>query len=323
MKIYFSTITLGILLVSCVPKADHVELQREHENLQAQHKALQAEAADQKEDAAALKEALLTTKDALDKQKEEASRQIQEAKESAKGELESLKSEFQKFKTDRRTGMVGKKFPEIVLKNERVLTDAKITEVTASSLKVLHSGGITMVRFAELGPDLQWEAVWDEEEAAEHEAVLANKNKEDAQNMGTIRMAQSVELAVKQRTVAENRVRELEALIPNFLSRVDEQRSQLNSAFSKLKEQHTRAPDPFRRGSITRISRNLDDDWNSSEPENSQLLTNWQKRTQESSALDGLANAIRSTKKMGSAASAELAKLKAALANNQNLNVGN
>jgi hypothetical protein len=317
MKIYFSTITLGILLVSCVPKADHVELQREHENLQAQHKALQAEAADQKEDAAALKEALLTTKDALDKQKEEASRQIQEAK----GELESLKSEFQKFKTDRRTGMVGKKFPEIVLKNERVLTDAKITEVTASSLKVLHSGGITMVRFAELGPELKWEAVWDEKEAAEHEAVLAEKNKEDAQNMGTIRMAQTVELAIKQRAQLEKRVRELEALVPNLLSTVADQRRQLNSAFERFNSTDTRSGRPGSIGGVK--SRDYRENWNPDEPENSELLSNWQIRPAGASGMVSFASAIQASKKMGSAASAELAKLKDALANTKNISVGN
>jgi hypothetical protein len=321
MKIYFSTITLGILLVSCVPKADHVELQREHENLQAQHKALQAEAADQKEDAAALKEALLTTKDALDKQKEEASRQIQEAKESAKGELESLKSEFQKFKTDRRTGMVGKKFPDIVLKNERVLTDAKITEVTASSLKVLHSGGITMVRFAELGPELKWEAVWDEKEAAEHEAVLAEKNKEDAQNMGTIRMAQTVELAIKQRAQLEKRVRELEALVPNLLSTVADQRRQLNSAFERFNSTDTRSGRPGSIGGVK--SRDYRENWNPDEPENSELLSNWQIRPAGASGMVSFASAIQASKKMGSAASAELAKLKDALANTKNISVGN
>lgn len=315
------TLALGFLLTSCVPKAEYIQVQTELGQLQDEHKKLLKKADENEKDLTAAKEALRSTLNELDKQREETVRQLKEAGEANKSEVESLKKQFERFKIDRRTGMIGKIIPEIALRSGKTLSDAKITEVTASSLKVVHSGGITMASFADLSPELQWEAVWDEDEAKQHEASVAVKNKEDAQNMGTMRMAQSVELALKQRGDVEKRVRELEALIPNLQARVGEQRSALNSAFDRL---NSNSGGSGRSGFIKGVKRrDFGDDWNRSEPENSELLTNWQKRPPEASGMDGLANAIRTTRQMGSAASAELEKLKVSLENTKGLSVGN
>ncbi len=93
----------------------------------------------------------------------------------SQNQFKALKTQFDQFRTQRRSAMVGKKFPVLSLEDGKVLRDAEITAVTAEDLSIRHADGSVKVAFAKTTPDLRWEACYDPQEAREkaREAMLA------------------------------------------------------------------------------------------------------------------------------------------------------
>jgi hypothetical protein len=304
MKYLRFTAPLVLLVSACVPKSEHLALAREHELLEAEavqmRKQLE-EVGDIKNELSESQKAAREAQDKLNQQKLEAEQRAKAAVE----ELEALKKKFEQFKVDRRTGMVGKKLPDLALSYGKTLIQPEIREVTASTVRFVHSGGISEVRLADLGPDLRWEAVFDENEAEEHEARLAEKREEDAQKFTVYKREQSVLIAATKRAEMEKRAKELTALIPKLRTQLSAQRRDLNNAFRKKSPRSSSG-------------------WNSGQPENSEMLTDPMKRSAivGISELEKLADAVRATKQLGSAAIAELATLKSALAKTKSVPLG-
>lgn len=303
MKTCMPMIVLMVSLASCVPKAEFIQLAEEKELLEKKVANLndtikkngQIEIA-----LATLQKEAQAAKDALTQEKEEA---LRRAKATAE-ELEALKQTFEKFKVDRRTGMIGKKLPEVALKGGKSLTNGQIKEVTASTVRFEHSAGIALVRLADLGPDLQWEAVWSEAESMEYEALLAKKSKENSQQFKTYMTVQSALLDTQKLKDVEKSIVEHEKLIGTLRTRLADQRAELNAAYQRMSSQSK---------SLSGLN------WNSGAPEDSEILTNWLKRPAISGfgQLDGLASSVRTTKESGAAATAELGRLKEMLDNSR------
>ena len=304
MKYLRFTAPMVLLFSACVPKSEHLALAREHELLEVEAAQLRKqleEVGDINRKLSESQKAAQEAQDKLNQQKLEAEQRAAAAVE----ELSALKKKFEQFKVDRRTGMVGKKLPDLVLSYGKTLTQPEIREVTASTVRFVHSGGISEVRLADLGPDLQWEAVFDENEAKKHEALSAEKREKDAQKFTAYQREQSVLLAARKRAEMEKRVKELTELIPKLRTTLSVQRGDLNNAFRRKSPRSSSG-------------------WNSGEPENSEVFTDPMKRASlvGFGELEGLASAVRITKQMGSAAIAELATLKSALANTKPIRPG-
>jgi outer membrane murein-binding lipoprotein Lpp len=61
----------------------------------------------------------------------------------------------------RRTAMVGKKYPMLTLEDGRVLRQAEIVSVNAEEISFRHAEGTAKVALARSTPDLRWEAGYD------------------------------------------------------------------------------------------------------------------------------------------------------------------
>lgn len=297
----------SLMIVCCVPKSEHEGLRGEFNALeevknQLQGKVDQLTAAigqQQKEN-----QALIDA--AVKEARSEAEGQIREKEDEilkVQGELEMLKKEFEKFKEVRRTGMVDRKYPTLVVKNLR-MTDAVIKNVSASTVKFAHSGGISSVRLADLGSDMQWEAVWTAEEAEQHEKYVTANNAKAAQASQAANTANEIMLAIKDKGQSERRAEELRKLVPNLTQLIDARRQDLNDAFERLARQYSRLAEAGN-----------SNDWNREAPEASPLLVDWQKRPamQGLRELDALASGIKAIQKQGSAAVDELSRLEKSL----------
>jgi hypothetical protein len=197
--------------------------------------------------------------------------------------------------------MIDRKYPSLVVKTLR-MTDAVIKGVNASTVKFAHSGGISSVRLADLGGDMQWEAVWTPEEAEAYEMGERASNASAAQASQAAKTANEIMIAIKNKAKTEQRVEELEKLVPTLEQLVDARRQDLGNAFRKLAQEHKVLADKW-------------NDWDDDRPEASPLLTNWQKRPamQGLRELDALADGVKAAQKQGSAAVQELNRLKEAL----------
>lgn len=301
MKSHLFMLMLLTPLASCVPKADFAQLAQEKEELENEVVRLNEtirKNTQLKSELLTLQKEAQAAKDTLTQEKEEA---LKRAKATAE-ELEALKRTFEQFKADRRTGMIGKKIPEIALKGGKNLMNVEIKEVTAATVRLGHSGGIIVARLADLGPDLQWEAVWDEAESQAYEAMMARKDKENSEQFKTYMSIQSASLETQKLESAEKRAAELEKLIATLRTRLEDQRGELNTAYQKMAAKSR---------SLYRVN------WDTAAPETSEMFTDWQKRpvTLGVGQLEGMANAIRTTKEAGASATAELARLKEVLEN--------
>lgn len=151
-----------LLLGGCVKKTEYDALQIENQTLQTRvdetNHLLEQSQADLSSLQAQMQQfaAVQTT---LKKTQLELS-QTQE-------ELKALKAQFDRFRTQRRSAMVGRKFPVLSLDDGKVLRDAEITAVSAEDVSLRHADGLVRVAFAKTTPDLRWEACYDPMEAAE------------------------------------------------------------------------------------------------------------------------------------------------------------
>lgn len=236
-----------LLLGGCVKKTEYDALQIENQTLQTRvdetnHLLEQSQA-----DLSALQAQMLqftAVQTTLKKTQMELS-QSQE-------ELKALKAQFDRFRTQRRSAMVGRKFPVLNLDDGKVLREAEIMAVSAEDISLRHADGLVRVAFAKTTPDLRWEACYDPMEAAE-------KAREKMQLQ-----ARETELRLAREQAGPSQTPSSEATMPArnvvdiLRSQLAAQRQALNADYYALAAKNPGAM----RGVV----------WNSSQPEASPLL---------------------------------------------------
>lgn len=161
---------LTLSLGGCVKKSDFDTLLKENQQLQTRIDQGNEQLVQTRADLSALQarmQELLGAQSKLQKTQE----QLQKSQQ----ELETLRAEFEKFRSQRRSAMVGRKFPILTLDAGRVLKDAEITLIAPDEITFRHTGGVVKVAMAETTDDLRWEACYDpvEAKAKARERMLA------------------------------------------------------------------------------------------------------------------------------------------------------
>ena len=237
-----------LLLVGCVKKSEYDALQIENQTLQTRvdqtnHLLVQSQAdlsglQVQMQQFLAVQAQLLKTQ--------------QELKQSQE-EFKALKAEFDKFRIQRRSAMVGKKFPVLNLDDGKVLHQAEITAVSADEVAIRHADGILKVALAKTSPDLRWEACYDPLESTDKvRENLLLKARESAARLASEQARMSPAPAPAPAVPSRNVVEVLR-------SQLASQRQTLNADYQALAAKNPAAM----RGA----------QWNSSQPETSPFLT--------------------------------------------------
>ncbi len=161
---------IAVLLAGCVKQSDYEILQKENQQLQMR--------LDQTNEQLRLTQLELSAQQARSQQLLEVQSKLEKSQEQLRqtqAQMDALKVEFDKFRTQRRTAMVGKKYPQLSLEDGKVLRDAQITAITAEEVSFRHDGGFMKVALAKTTDDLRWEACYDpqEEQKAAHDRLLA------------------------------------------------------------------------------------------------------------------------------------------------------
>lgn len=156
------TAAVLLLLGGCVKKSEYDALQIENQTLQTRvdetnHLLVQSQA-----DLSSLQ---IQMKQFLPVQTQLQKTQMELTQSQV--EFKALKTQFDQFRTQRRSAMVGKKFPLLNLDDGQVLREAEITAVSAEDLSIRHADGLVNVALAKTTPDLRWEACYDPLEARE------------------------------------------------------------------------------------------------------------------------------------------------------------
>lgn len=242
-----ATAAAMLLLVGCVKKSEYDALQIENQALQTRvdqtnHLLVQSQA-----DLSTLQvqmQQFLTVQAQLQKTQQDLTQ--------SQNEFKSLKTQFDQFRTQRRSAMVGKKFPVLNLEEGKVLRDAEITAVSAEHLSIRHADGLVKVALAKTTPDLRWEACYDPQEAKEksRENLLVN-----AQEMQARRVREQAGPPQTPAPAAAMPARNVVAVLRTQLA---SQRQALNREYQALAAKNPSAL----RGA----------EWDSSQPEASPLL---------------------------------------------------
>jgi hypothetical protein len=225
-----------LLLVGCVKKSEYDALQIENQTLQTRvdqtnHLLVQSQA-----DLSALQVQM---------------QQFLVVQAQLLKTQQDLKQSRDEFRTQRRSAMVGKKFPVLNLDDGKVLHQAEITAVSADEVAIRHADGILKVALAKTSPDLRWEACYDPLEATEkaRENLLLKAREEAARLVREqAKPAPAPVAAVPARNVVEV-----------LRTQLASQRQILNADYQVLAAKNPSAM----RGA----------QWNSSQPETSPFLT--------------------------------------------------
>lgn len=165
-----------LLLGGCVKKSEYDALQIENQTLQTR--------VDQTNHLLVQSQADLSLLQVQMQQFLPVQAQLQKSQQDltqSQDEFKALKTQFDRFRTQRRSAMVGKKFPVLNLEDGKVLREAEITAVSAEDLSIRHADGLVKVALAKTTPDLRWEACYDPQEAREKSrASLLLKTREQA-----------------------------------------------------------------------------------------------------------------------------------------------
>lgn len=236
-----------LLLGGCVKKSEYDVLQIENQALQTRvdetnHLLVQSQA-----DLSALQvqmQQFAAVQTRLQKTQQELT--------LSQDQFKALKSQFDHFRTQRRSAMVGKKFPVLKLDDGKVLREAEITAVSAEDLSIRHADGQLRVAFAKTTPDLRWEACYDPLEAQEksREKILLNARETDS------RLAR--EQAVPPQTPASAAAMPASNVVEVLRTQLASQRQALNTEYQALAARNPAA--------LRRV------EWNSAQPEISPLL---------------------------------------------------
>ncbi len=237
--------SLLLLLSGCVKKSEYDALQIENQTLQTR--------VDQNNHLLVQSQADLSTLQVQMQQFLAVQAQLQKTQlelKQSQDEFKALKTQFDQFRTQRRSAMVGKKFPTLNLEDGKTLREAEITAVSADELSIRHADGLVKVALAKTTPDLRWEACYDPLEAMEkaQERMLAKAQELEARR---VRALNKPAQAPPPATMARNAVDVLRTQLAT-------QRQLLNAEYQELAAKNSSAM----RGS----------EWNSSQPEVSPLL---------------------------------------------------
>lgn len=236
-----------LLLGGCVKKTEYDALQIENQTLQTRvdetNHLLEQSQADlsslqaQMQQFAAVQAALKKTQMELSLTQEE---------------LKALKAQFDRFRTQRRSAMVGRKFPVLNLDDGKVLRDAEITAVSAEDISLRHADGLIRVAYAKTTLDLRWEACYDPMEAAEksREKMLLQARETE--------LRRAREQAGPPQTPASEATMPAHNVVDILRSQLTAQRQALNADYNALAAKNPGAM----RGVV----------WNPSQPEASPLL---------------------------------------------------
>ena len=232
------------LLSSCVKKTEYDALQIENQALQARVDQVSSQLQQTQADLAITQSRLIQFAD-VQTQLLKTQQQLQQSQDA----LKALQVEFEKFRSQRRSAMVGKKFPVLSLDSGKVLREAEITAVSAHEIAFRHDGGLVKVAMANTSADLRWEACYDPQEAKE---AARNKMLADARLLDS-RLAH--EKTNPLPTVTAPKPQSASNIL---LAQLAAQRTQLNADFQALAAKNT---------ALLRSA-----DWNSATPEASPLL---------------------------------------------------
>jgi hypothetical protein len=232
------------LLGSCVKKSEYDALQVENLALQTRVDETNQLLVQSQNDVSALQaqmQQLVAVEATLKKTQSELTQ--------SQAEFKALKTQFDQFRSQRRSAMVGKKFPLLNLDDGKVLRDAEITAVTAENLSIRHADGQIKVAFAKTTPDLRWEACYDPLEAREksRENLLVQAREMQAREQNSPPQTPAPSAALPAGNVVEMLRKQL-----------DSQRQILNTEYQTLA-----AKNPAAMRGV---------DWNFSRPEASPLL---------------------------------------------------
>lgn len=150
------------LLSGCVKNSEYDALQVENQALQARVDQASGQLQQTQTDLRSTQVRMFQLAE-VQSQLEQAQQQLQQSQD----ELKTLRAEFEKFRTQRRSAMVGKKFPVLNLDDGKVLREAEITAVNAAEIAIRHDGGVVKIALAKASADLRWEACYDPQEAQE------------------------------------------------------------------------------------------------------------------------------------------------------------
>ncbi|MDZ4401464.1 hypothetical protein [Prosthecobacter sp.] len=151
---------LVAILPGCVKQSEYEALQQENQQLQKR--------LDQATEQARQAQAELSVQQIRVFQLMEVETKLQKTQEQllqTQDELDAMKAEFEKFRTQRRSAMLGKKYPVLHLDNGKMLREAEITAIVGEELSIKHEDGFLKVALAATSDDLRWEACYDPREA--------------------------------------------------------------------------------------------------------------------------------------------------------------
>lgn len=154
--------SLLLLLGGCVKKSEYDALQIENQTLQTR--------VDQTNRLLQQSQAELSALQIQMQQFAAVQAQLQKTEQELKlsqEELNALKTKFEQFRTQRRSAMVGKKFPVLNLDDGKILREAEITALNADELAIRHADGFLKVAMAKASDDLRWQFCYDPQEARE------------------------------------------------------------------------------------------------------------------------------------------------------------
>jgi hypothetical protein len=262
-----------LVAASCVKKSDYETLQKENQVLQklVDQSSLQLQQTQAQ---------LFATQQQLLKIAELETRlkEMEKLLEIKRQELEAIQATYDKFKADRRSAMVGKKYPQLSLDGGRVLQAALVTAFKGDELSIQHESGFIKVSLSKSSDELRWQACYDPAETSTARAqMLADARQLEAKLALERGMKPSGTFKPNSSPSFQNRAtpaQEVRAQIAAL-------RQALNNAHSALAAQNPTAM----RGA----------NWNSSEPENSGLINVFAERRAilGISQLDSLAAAIK------------------------------
>ncbi|OYW77395.1 MAG: hypothetical protein B7Z37_04505 [Verrucomicrobia bacterium 12-59-8] len=235
------------LLGSCVKKSEYDALQVENQALQTRVDQASNMLVQSQTDVSLL-QGQLQKFIAVQTQLQETRLELKQSQE----EFKALKTQFDHFRTQRRSAMVGKKFPVLSLDDGKVLREAEITAVSAQDLSIRHADGLVKVALAKTTPDLRWQACYDPLEAPEksRENVLVKAREMEsrlAREQGIPPQTPAPAVAIPARNVVDLLRQQLFA-----------QRQTLNTEYQALA-----AKNPAALRGV---------EWNSTQPEASPLL---------------------------------------------------
>lgn len=237
----------GSFVSGCVKKADYDSLQIENQALQARLDEASRQLLQAQTDVVALQTQTRTLQ-LMEVQAQSQKTQLQ--LKQSQDELNALKAEFEKFRIQRRSAMVGKKFPVLSLDGGKVLREAEITAIDAAEVAIRHDGGFVKIALANTSDPLRWEACFDPQEAKERarQSMIAASQSLD------VRLARERASPAAVTIAAPTAMNAYDALKAQLAT----QRQQLNAEFQALS-----AKNPTVLGGAS---------WNSTTPEASPLL---------------------------------------------------